>query len=420
LDPLVIATGVFVVCYAVIISERVHKTVVALLGGALVIVLKILDQEQAFEAVDFNVIFLLAGMMILANILAKTGVFQWLAIRSAKMARGRPFWILVLLSTLTLVLSALLDNVTTVVLIAPVTLLLASVLQMDPRPLLLAEIMASNIGGTATLIGDPPNILIGSAASLDFGAFLANLAPVVLLIFPVFLALAWFLFRSQLCVTEEAREAVMNLDEDEVLTDRGLLTKGLLVLFLTMVGFLFHGPLGYEPATVALLGASLLMLVGKQDPHEALREVEWSTLFFFVGLFILVGAVVHVGLIKLLAQAALDLSGQNHGLTAILILWMSALLSGIIDNIPYTASMIPLVRELGDYMPVEPLWWSLALGACLGGNLTAIAASANVTVVHLAERSGYPISFREFFLPGALVTFVSILVSTFYIWFRYL
>lgn len=199
-----------------------------------------------------------------------------------------------------------------------------------------------------------------------------------------------------------------------------LLKKGLVVLFLTMMGFLFHGSLGYEPATVAIFGASLLLLVGKQDPHEALREVEWTTLFFFVGLFIIVGAVVHVGLIKLLAQGVLNLSGQNAGLTAILLLWMSALLSGIIDNIPYTASMIPLVQELGTYMPLEPLWWSLALGACLGGNLTVIAASANVTVVHLAARSGYPISFRDFLLPGSLVTLISVLISTLYVWFRYL
>ena len=210
------------------------------------------------------------------------------------------------------------------------------------------------------------------------------------------------------------------MQEDEALTDPELLKKGLVIASLTMVGFLLHGPLGYEPATVALLGASLLMLVGKQDPHEVLRDVEWATLFFFVGLFILVGAVVHVGLIKLLAQGLLQLSGQNVGLTALLILWLSALLSGIIDNIPYTASMIPLVHELGSSMPAEPLWWSLALGACLGGNLTTIAASANVIVVHLAERSGYPISFWGFFVPGSLVTLASLVISSIYIWLRYL
>lgn len=415
-----LGTGIFVACYAIIITERVHKTVVALFGGMLVIVLKILSQEEAFEAVDFNVIFLLAGMMILANTMAKTGVFQWLAIWAAKVARGRPFFILLLFSALTTVLSAFLDNVTTVVLIAPVTVFLASLLQMDPRPLLLAEIMASNIGGTATLIGDPPNILIGSAADLDFLDFLANLAPVVLLIFPVYVLIAWFLWRDRLQVPEERRAEVMRMQEAEALTDPGLLKKGLVVLALTLVGFLLHGPLGYEPATIALLGAATLMWVGGQDPHEILREVEWSTLFFFVGLFILVGGIVHVGLIKLVAYGILELVGNNPGLTAMLILWMSALLSGIIDNIPYTASMIPLVQELGAFMPVEPLWWSLALGACLGGNLTSIAASANVVVIHLAERSGYPISFREFLLPGFLVTLASLLISTIYVWLRYL
>lgn len=420
MEPLVLGTGIFVACYAIIITERVHKTVVALFGGMLVIVLRILSQEEAFEAVDFNVIFLLAGMMILANTMAKTGVFQWLAIWAAKVARGRPFFILLLFSALTAVLSAFLDNVTTVVLVAPVTVFLASLLQMDPRPLLLAEIMASNIGGTATLIGDPPNILIGSAANLDFVDFLANLAPVVLLIFPVYVLIAWLLWRDRLQVPAERRAEVMQMQEAEALTDVGLLKKGLVVLALTLVGFLLHGPLGYEPATIALLGAATLMWVGGQDPHESLREVEWSTLFFFVGLFILVGGIVHVGLIKLVAQGILELVGNNPALTAMLILWMSALLSGVIDNIPYTASIIPLVQELGAFMPVEPLWWSLALGTCLGGNLTSIAASANVVVIHLAARSGYPITFREFLLPGFLVTLVSILISTIYIWLRYL
>lgn len=406
--------------YALIITERVHKTVIALLGGVAVILLRVLSQDEAFAAIDFNVIFLLAGMMMLANMLAKTGVFQWLAITAGKLAQGRPFYVLTLLAALTAVLSALLDNVTTVVLVAPVTLFLASILQMDPRPLLLAEVLASNIGGTATLIGDPPNILIGSAANLDFVAFLLNLAPVALIIFPAFLAIVWLLFRDQMHVDEAVRAEIMRMQAGEALTDLDLLRKGLVVLALTMVGFLLHGPLGYEPATVALLGATVLMLVGGQDPHETLREVEWPTLFFFVGLFMLVGAVVHVGLIKLIAERALEISGRDVGAAAMLILWLSALLSGVIDNIPYTASMIPLVQELGMHMPAEPLWWSLALGACLGGNLTPIAASANVTVVHLAERSGYPITFRDFLVPGLCVTLASLVISSIYVWLRYL
>lgn len=420
MDPVLVAAAIFVISYAVIVAEWAHKTIVALLGASLVILFKVLDQKQAFEAIDLNVIFLLAGMMVLANVMATTGVFEWLAIRSAKLARGRPFLILVTLSVLTAAASAALDNVTTVVLLAPVTLFLASLLDMDPRPLLIAEVMASNIGGTATLIGDPPNILIGSASGLDFIAFLTNLAPVTLLILPVGILIVWALFRRQMTVAEDVRVRILEMREAGVIKDPALLRKSLLVLALTLVGFVLHGPLGYEPATIALLGASVLLLWSGVDPHHALREVEWTTLFFFIGLFILVGGIVHVGLIGLLAQAALQVTGQDAGLTAIALLWMSAVLSGVVDNIPYTATMLPLVQELAKYMPAEPLWWSLALGAGLGGNLTAIGASANVIVVQLAERSGYPISFRQFLLPGALVTLASMVICTVYVWVRYL
>ncbi len=419
-DPLVIATLVFLITYAVIISEKVHKTAVALAGAIIMILIKIIDQEHAFEAVDFNVIFLLAGMMMIANIMRKTGIFQWMAIRSAKLAKGDPFRILLLLSLVTAVASAFLDNVTTVVLLAPVTLFLAGRLDVNPVPFLISEILASNIGGTATLIGDPPNILIGSAAGLDFIEFIKHLSPIVLVILLVFMPLSWFLFGRDLHVSPEIRSRIMSLDEREVISDPVLLRKSLIVLGLTIVGFVLHGALGYEPATMALAGATALIIWGRQEPHEVLQEVEWTTLFFFVGLFIVVGAVVEVGLISLLAQKALDLTQGNLPFTTILLLWMSALLSGIIDNIPYTATMIPLVQELGQHMPIGPLWWALALGACLGGNLTIIAASANVLVSDLAERGGHPITFRAFLVPGAIVTFVSIILSTVYLWLRYL
>lgn len=420
LDPLLIATLVFLITYAVIISEKVHKTAVALAGAIIMILIKIIDQEHAFEAVDFNVIFLLAGMMMIANIMRKTGIFQWMAIRSAKLAKGDPFRILLLLSLVTAVASAFLDNVTTVVLLAPVTLFLAGRLDVNPVPFLISETLASNIGGTATLIGDPPNILIGSAAGLDFIEFIKHLTPIVLLILLVFMPLAWFLFGRDLHVSPEVRSRIMRLDEREVISDPVLLRKSLIVLGLTVVGFVLHGALGYEPATMALAGATALIIWGRQEPQEVLQEVEWTTLFFFVGLFIVVGAVVEVGLISLVAQKALDLTQGNLPFTTILLLWMSALLSGIIDNIPYTATMIPLVQELGQHMPVGPLWWALALGACLGGNLTIIAASANVLVSDLAERGGHPITFRAFLAPGAIVTFVSIILSTVYLWLRYL
>lgn len=420
LDPLLVATLVLLLTYAAIVSEKVHKTAVALAGATIMILLKIIDQEHAFEAVDFNVIFLLAGMMMIANIMRKTGIFQWTAIRSAKLARGDPFRILVLLSLVTAVTSALLDNVTTVVLVAPVTLFLAGRLEVNPVPFLIAEILASNIGGTATLIGDPPNILIGSAADLDFMAFVQHLTPVVLLILVVFVALTWFLFGKDLHVSPEVRARIMSLEESQVISDPTLLRKSLIVLGLTIIGFVLHGALGYEPATIALVGATALMIWARQEPHEVLQEVEWTTLFFFVGLFIVVGAVIEVGLISLIAQKALDLTQGSLPLTTILLLWMSALLSGIVDNIPYTATMIPLVQELGQHMPAGPLWWALALGACLGGNLTIIAASANVLVSNLAERGGHPITFRAFLVPGATVTFASVLISTVYLWLRYL
>lgn len=420
MDPLIIATGVFVLSYAAIITERAHKTIVALVGGSLVIILKVLDQEHAFEAIDLNVIFLLAGMMVIANVMATTGVFEWLAIRSAKLARGRPFVLLLALSVLTALLSAALDNVTTVVLIAPVTIFLASLLDVDPRPFLIGEVVASNIGGTATLIGDPPNILIGSASGLDFMAFLANLTPIALMLFPVGVLAVWILYQREMRVPVESRDRVLAMREDEVIKDAPLLKKSVVVLALTLLGFVFHGALGYEPATVALLGASVLLLWSGGDPHHALREVEWTTLFFFIGLFILVGGIVQVGLISMLAEGALQATGGDLRLTAMTLLWMSALLSGVIDNIPYTATMIPLVQELGQHMRPEPLWWSLALGADLGGNLTAIGASANVIVIQLAERSGYPITFRQFLVPGALVTLITMVLCTGYVWVRYL
>jgi len=416
-----IAALVFVVTYAVIASDRVNKTLAALFGGLLMIVLRVIDQEQAFDAVDFNVIFLLAGMMILAGILRRTGFFQWLAIRSVKVAGGDPFRLLVVLTLVTAIVSAFLDNVTTVVLLAPVTLSIAAILGVPPIPFLMAEIVASNIGGTATLIGDPPNILIGSAAGLDFGAFLANLTPVVILILLAYILTLRFLHRDALEVPDDVRQAAMALDEREVISDPVLLRRSLMVIGATLVGFVLHGPLGYEPATVALLGATVLMLITRMDPESVLREVEWPTLFFFVGLFMLVDGIVRVGIIDSLAQGLLELTAGDQGVTTLGLLWLSGVASAIVDNIPYTATMIPVIQNLGSAgLHVEPLWWALALGACLGGNATIIGASANVVVANLAGRAGHPITFRGFLPYGALVTVESLLISTGYIWLRYL
>jgi Na+/H+ antiporter NhaD/arsenite permease-like protein len=416
-----VAAIVFLITYAVIVSDRVDKTLTALAGGLAMVLLRIIDQEEAFDAIDFNVIFLLAGMMILAGILRRTGFFQWLAIRSIKISDGEPFRLLIVLSVISAVLSAMLDNVTTMVLIAPVTISIASILGINPVPLLVSEILASNIGGTATLIGDPPNILIGSASGLDFAAFLANMGPVAVVVFLVFLVTLRLIFGGKLRVEPEARDAALALEEGEVIADPRLLRVSVAVIGATLIGFLVHGQLGYEPATVALIGATVLMLVARMEPESVLREVEWPTLFFFVGLFMLVEGVVHVGIIDAMATGLFDLTAGDPTVTTLGLLWLSGIASAIIDNIPYTATMIPVVQGLGSAgLPIEPLWWSLALGACLGGNATIIGASANVVVANLSGRSGHPITFRGFLPYGVVVVIESLVIATVYLWLRYL
>jgi Na+/H+ antiporter NhaD/arsenite permease-like protein len=419
MNQTLLAAGIFLFTYALIVSDRIHRTTAALLGGLAMIILGILPQKVALGAVDWNVIFLLAGMMIIANVLRETGVFQWVAIQAVRLGRGEPIVILLLLVLITAFSSALLDNVTVVVLIAPVTLFVATSLGVSPLPFLIAEVMASNIGGVATLIGDPPNVLIASAADLDFLNFTANLAPITLVILAAFCGLAFLLFRQELQSTNRSLLDVNALNAQELITDPVLLRKSLLVLVGVILGFLLQGALGLEPATVAMTGATLLMIWARSDPHVVLRDVEWTTLFFFVGLFIVVEAVVAVGLIERIAEAAISLTHGSLPLTTTLILWLSALVSGVIDNIPYTAAMIPIVQSVGRTMPIEPLWWSLALGADLGGNLTLVGASANVIVVALAERSGHPISFRQWLRYGIPVTLVSLVLANVYIALRY-
>jgi Na+/H+ antiporter NhaD/arsenite permease-like protein len=416
-----VAGAIFLVTYALIATDRLDKTVAALLGGSLVVVLGIVGQEEAFEAIDLNVIFLLTGMMILAGILRRTGFFQWMAIRSVKIAGGEPYRLLLVLSAVCAVLSAFLDNVTTVVLIAPVTIYVASVLRLSPVPFLIAEILASNIGGTATLIGDPPNILIGSAAGLGFDDFLIHMAPAAIIVFIGFLIMTRWMFRSGMTVHADVREAVLALDEREVLTDPRLLRSSLIVIGATMVGFLFARPLGLEAGAIALLGAAVLTVVARLDAETVLREVEWSTLFFFVGLFMLVAGIVHVGIVDAVADALITITGGDPTVTTIGLLWLSGIASAIIDNIPYTATMIPVVQGLGaSGIPIEPLWWALALGACLGGNATIVGASANVVVANLAGRAGAPITFAAFLRYGVPVTVMSLVVATLYLYLRYL
>ncbi len=415
-----LAGGIFLITYALIVTERVHRTVAALLGGFAMVLLGVVHQEDAFHAIDWNVIFLLAGMMAIANILRETGLFQWIAVQAVRLGGGDPFRILVILSFVTAISSALLDNVTIVVLVAPVTLFVAASLRVSPVPFLIAEILASNIGGAGTLIGDPPNILIGSAARIDFLTFALNMSPIALLILFAFLVLSRFIFSKDLELGRGRSLDVEALDTSELITDHNLLRKAMIVMGGVVVGFLVHGALGLEPATIAMAGATLLMLWARSDPHEVLHDIEWTTLFFFIGLFITVEAVVEVGIIEAVANQAVALTRGNLALTSLLLIWLSAIASGVVDNIPYTATMIPLVETLGESMPVEPLWWSLALGADLGGNATLVGASANIVVASLAERSGYPIKFQTFLRYGIITTLFSLVLASLYVWVRYL
>jgi len=420
MDPIWIAAGIFVMTYTLIVSERVDRTLVALLGGMAMILAGILPQEQAFEAIDWNVIFLLAGMMILANLLRETGLFQWIAVQAVRLGRDDPFRILIILAVITAVASGLLDNVTIVILVAPVTLIVAANLRVSPMPFLIAEILASNIGGTGTLIGDPPNILIGSAAGFDFLTFVNHMPPVAAVTLLVFLGLCWFRFRKRIVSQRNKRLEIDVMDTGTLITDRKLLFKGVIVTAGVIFGFIAHGVLHIEPATVAFSGATVLLLWSRSDLHHALREVEWVTLFFFIGLFITVEAIVEVGIIHRISLALLNLTGGSLQLTSMLLLWMLAIASGIVDNIPYTATMIPIVQDLGQVMPINPLWWSLALGACLGGNATLVGASANVVVANIATRSGYPIRFADFLRYGLVTTVMSLIIASVYVWVRYL
>jgi Na+/H+ antiporter NhaD/arsenite permease-like protein len=420
MNPVWLAGGVFLITYALIVTERVHRTIAALLGGVAIILIGVLEQDQAFQSIDWNVIFLLVGMMMIASILSETGLFQWIAVKSVQFGKGSPYRIMVVLVIVTAVTSALLDNVTIVILMAPVTLFIAASLRVSPIPFLIAIILASNIGGTATLVGDPPNILIGSAAGIDFVTFAANLTPIALIVLIVFVVVARFLFRRDLKDITGDASGIEAMDTSELITNHPLLRKSLIVMAGVILGFLFHGVLHLQPATIALAGATVLMLWGRIDLEHMFNEIEWTALFFFIGLFILVEALVTVGIIESVAQAALRLTGGNLQMTSMLLIWLSAIASGIVDNIPYTATMIPVVENLGKAMPIGPLWWSLALGASLGGNATLVGSAANVVVANLSEKSGHPISFGLFLRYGAIVTIISIALASVYVWVRYL
>lgn len=413
---------VFLITYAVIISEKIHRMVVAMAGGLLMILLGFLTQETAIkDDIDFNTLGLLTGMMILVTITRRTGVFEAIAVWSAVLTKGEPLRLLALLSVITAIASALLDNVTTVLLIVPVTLTLTDKLQVNPVPYLISEIIASNIGGTATLIGDPPNIMIGSAVGLSFNDFIFHLAPIAFLVLLVTIGLLLFIYRKDLEVDEESRQALLKLNYKEEIKDWQLLRKSLWVLGLTILGFALHGVLHLESAVIALSGAILLMILSSEEPEDILLHVEWPTIFFFTGLFVLVGGLKATGVIGHLASWSLEITHGNVMGTSLLVLWVSAIASAFIDNIPFVATMIPMLQEMGQLsgLNLEPVWWSLALGACLGGNGTLIGASANVIVAGIAEKNGIGLSFRQFMKIAFPLMLVSILLSHVYIYFRY-
>lgn len=415
---------IFLASYGLIISEKIHRTIVALIGAAVIIIvgifLQFYDQHAAINAIDFNTIGLLIGMMIIVEIMKHTGLFQYVAIKGAKKVKGRPWPIMVIFAVITAIFSALLDNVTTVLLLVPITIVICDNLHVNPKPFLLVVIFSSNIGGTATLIGDPPNILIGSAAGLSFMDFVKNLAPIVLVMFLAVIPFFYWRYKKRIQTEQKYMDNIMRLNEKESIKDKKLLTKSLIVLGIVILGFIFHGALGLEAATIAIFGAGLLLLLENENLEKALHGVEWTTIFFFVGLFVLVGGLENTGVLSWIAEKIIELTQGDLAITSTLILWGSAFLSAFVDNIPFVATMIPLIQDMGTtFSNLNPLWWSLALGACLGGNGALVGASANLVVAGMSEKAGYKISFVEFLKTGLIIMIITVAISNIYLWLRY-
>jgi len=417
-----VTIGIFAITYGIIISEKVHRTVIAMAGAMLMILLGIINQEQAIEGVDFNTLGLLIGMMVIVGVSKECGMFQYVAIWASKVGKGKPMPIFILLGIITAVFSAFLDNVTTVLLMVPVTFVIANNLKLNPKPYLIGTVILSNIGGAATLIGDPPNIIIGSAANLTFMDFIVHMAPVCIVSIVVTSVLLYFIYRKKLHTTAAAKANIMKFDPKLAITDWGLLYKSLFVLAVVFVGFFTHNITHIEGATIALGGAALLLLLTMYDPEDHLKGVEWTTIFFFIGLFILVTGLEHMGVISLLAGELLNLTGGDLTITAITVLWGSAVFSAIVDNIPFVATMIPLIKEIGTItgLPLMPLWWALALGADFGGNATVVGASANVIVTGMAEKEGHKITFLGYMKVALPLTVVTLIIATAYLYLRYL
>lgn len=415
-----IAVGVFLLVMAAIISEKVHRSVAALAGAVVLLLTHVLTIETAADYVDLNTIGVLVGMMLFVAVVKSSGLFEYIAIWSAKLTRGQPMAILAVFTVITAVLSAFLDNVTTVLLIGPMTIAITQILDVNPVPFLLSQIMASNIGGTATLIGDPPNIMIGSAAGLSFADFIVNTGPVVVVILAVVVGIFFLMYRGHLHVAKENMEKVLTLDEKLTIKDASLLRKSVIMIVLVVVGFIFHAQLGIESATVALTAAGVMLLIGGQDAEDVILGVEWSTILFFIGLFVVVGGLNSTGVIAMLANGMLELVGNNEMLAIVLILWASALISAFLDNIPFVATLIPMIQTMQQGgMDVLPLWWALSLGACLGGNGSLIGASANVVLAGVSAKNGYPITFMSYLKKGFPLMLLSVAICTVYLLIRF-
>ncbi len=427
---IILSAAILIFAYVLIALEKIPKVTIALVGAAVVIFSGLVSQEKIAESglnelyfinfIDFNVVFLLVSMMIIVNITTRSGVFKWIAIELLKLTKGRPLMVLIVLSFFTAILSAFLDNVTTVILVMPITFVVAKQLDLNPVPLLISEVFASNIGGTATLIGDPPNIIIGSAAGFSFMDFVSELTGICFVIMIVVIAFLYLCFKKQLKTTEEKMASISQIDNSKTITDYKLLKRSMIVLGLVILGFLTHDITHIATCIIAFIGASVLLLF--ENPEETFREVEWNTIFFFIGLFVIIGAFEAAGGIKLMADWLLNVTAGSQKVASFVILWASGILSGIIDNIPYTATMAPMIQEIQLQQGREfvlPMWWSLSLGACLGGNLTIIGAAANVIVSENSAKHGHPIQFLKFMKYGIIVVFISLSLSSIYIYLRH-
>jgi len=411
------------VSYAFIIAEKIHRTIIALVGAAIMVVAGVLDQHKAIENIDFNTLGLLVGMMIIVAITKESGVFEFLAISAVKAAKGKPMAILIWLSAMTAFVSAFIDSVTCVLLVIPVTISISQKLNISPIPIVFSEVMLCNIGGAATLIGDPPNIMIGSAAGFGFMDFVRNLAPVLVVIAAITLVCLYFMFRKSFEKSDVRETHVLEINPWEEIKDRGLMIKSLIVLGITIAGFILHEVLHMESATIALAGAALLFILARPNPEHVLKAVEWPVIFFFIGLFVLVGGLKEVGVLHALAEQAIGITGGETLPTGMMVLWVGSIASAFVDNIPFTATMIPLIQDmgaLGHIANMDAIWWSFALGACLGGNGTIVAASANVVSIGMLEEHGYRLTFIKFLKWGFPLMIMSIAISAVYLYIFYL